>query len=259
MTPEPAGRRSAALGVALGLYLAWTLATWLLEGRVDTLLRPEAAGARLAYAVVANLVVGIGGAGLVLRWMVRRRAVPPRRLGLRGPGRTAFGTALGLALGAAAFAAQRPVTGHPVVLLNAFAQVWVVSVAEVLVCWAVLATAVGVAAGRTRPGAGRAAGWVAAAVAFGLYHFAHSPPFDTPRLVALLTVVGLATGAFYLLVGELWGTVLFHNFLALHGVTQALGRAGRLAALESPQVPLLLMAAVATGAFVAIDRLLRRT
>jgi len=38
---------------------------------------------------------------------------------------------------------------------------------------------------------------IAASVAFGLYHFAHSPPFDTWRMVGLLTVVGFATGAFF--------------------------------------------------------------
>lgn len=39
---------------AAALYVAWLAATWLLEGRPRTLLRPEATGLRMVYAIVAS-------------------------------------------------------------------------------------------------------------------------------------------------------------------------------------------------------------
>jgi hypothetical protein len=50
-----------AIASAISLYLAWVLATYLLEGRIHTFLRPEAMGARLSYALIANVLIGIGG------------------------------------------------------------------------------------------------------------------------------------------------------------------------------------------------------
>jgi hypothetical protein len=44
----------AAIALATGLYLLWVLATYLLEGRIHTLLSPEAMGARLSYALTGQ-------------------------------------------------------------------------------------------------------------------------------------------------------------------------------------------------------------
>jgi hypothetical protein len=46
--------RRAVVG-ALELYSLWVLFTYLLEGRQQTLLRPEATTLRLVYVLVANL------------------------------------------------------------------------------------------------------------------------------------------------------------------------------------------------------------
>jgi hypothetical protein len=242
---------------AAGLYGVWFLATYALEGRVLTLQRPEAETARLAYAVVANLLIGLVGGALVLRWAVRRAGVPPQQLALRALGRTALSLTLGFGLGGAIFILQRPVTLDPVVLANAFSQVWVVSVAEVIVCWAVLGKAVQLANVGAQPGRVLLASAVSA-VAFGLYHFAHSPPFNTPSMVALLTAVGFVTGAYFFITGELYGTIVFHNFLALKGVTEALAEGGRLHHFSEPQLPLIVMAMIATGVLVLADMLIRK-
>ncbi len=53
---------------ALAVYLLWVAATWLLEGLPRTLLRPEAPGLRLAYALIANLGIGM----LLSFWLIRR-------------------------------------------------------------------------------------------------------------------------------------------------------------------------------------------
>jgi hypothetical protein len=244
---------------AVLLWGTWAVATYALEGYPRTLLRPEAVGMRVAYALVANVVVGILGAGAVLHYFSRRMAVAPQLSGFRSTGRILASLALGLALGFAMFLFQRPVTSAPVIITNAFAQVWVVSVAEVLVCWVVLGTAIRLSldAG-SRRWVALAAAWAIAAIAFGVYHFAHSPPFNTLQMVGLLTVVGLATGAFFFTVGEIYGTIVFHNFLALKGVTDALAASDALDQYATLHLPLIFTALAATGALIAVHQFLHR-
>lgn len=249
---------SSRLGYALGLFVLWSLATWLLEGRLLTLLRPEAARARLLYAVVANVLIGTVLAGAVLRRFVRRGAAAPAALGLASARRTGLGVLAGGALGMIVFVAQRPPTLEPVVLLNGFSQTLVVSIAEVLVCWAVLGGAVLASTRAIGSTASMAAALVVSAGFFGVYHFAHSPPFDSLRMVMLLTAVGLVTGIFFFTMRDVYGTVLFHNFLALTGVTRALAESDRLADFASVQRPLIGTAAASIVVLVLTDRLLVR-
>jgi hypothetical protein len=247
----------SSLIVALGLYGVWTAATWALEGRVRTLLRSEAAFDRALYAVIANLMIGTLGAAWVVRWMVLVGHAGRRDAGFGPPARSALAVAAGLGLGFGLYAAQGAPTVDPVVLANAFAQVLVVSAAEVMVCWAV----VGSAALATL----RARGWrrvhaalgaaVAASLLFGLYHYAHSPPFDSHSMVALLAAVGLATGLFLLVSRDVYGTVAFHNWLGVFGVAQAMRTSVTLDALAALRVPLLAMGALSVAVLVGADRL----
>jgi hypothetical protein len=134
-----------------------------------------------------------------------------------------------------------------------------VSMAEVLVCWGALGKAVEIGENIGGSRWPRLLGaLIVSAVAFGVYHFAHSPPFNTAAMVSLLTVVGLITGAFFFIVGELYGTILFHNFLALKGVTDALADGGRLEHFSTPQLPLIMTALIATGVLLAVDLLVRK-
>jgi hypothetical protein len=112
-----------------------------------------------------------------------------------------------------------------VTIFNAHAQALVVSVAEVLVCWAV----VGSVSESLLQDRGR---WVSAILAaviasvlFGVYHFAHCPPFNTVGSVVLLTVIGLVTSAFFVS-RDVYGTIAFHNFLGIFGVIRALKASG---------------------------------
>jgi hypothetical protein len=96
--------------------------------------------------------------------------------------------------------------------------VLVVSIAEVVVCWVLLGA---VLRNALRPGvmfAGVAV--VFAALAFGVYHFAHSPPFNTPAMVLLLSGVGVATGTFFFMGCDLYSTTVLHNAFAIRGVIQ---------------------------------------
>ena len=84
---------------------------------------------------------------------------------------------------------------------------------------------------------------IAASVLFGLYHFAYSSPFSTIPMVALLTGVGFVTSAYFFLSRDIYATIVFHNFLGVFGVVQALAASGRLETLNSLQPTLIGMAA----------------
>src|SRR5687767_9622220 len=111
------------LSVTVVMYLAWVAATYLLEGLPQTLLRPEAAGLRMLYAVVANLIVGLGGSGLILAQLARRYGVPAATAGFRTVRRTLLSVVAAAALGAVAYAVQSPPARPLTMLINGFAQV----------------------------------------------------------------------------------------------------------------------------------------
>ena len=92
---------------------------------------------------------------------------------------------------------------------------------------------------------------VLASVLFGVYHYAHSAPFNTAQMVLLLSVVGLATSAFFFVSRDIAGTIVFHNFLGTFGVVQALSAANALSTLEQLQPPLIVTALITAGFLAA--------
>lgn len=251
---------SKALAAAAGLFIVWSLATWLLEGRIETLLRPDAVADRLVYAVVANLIIGIAGAFIVLRTALRLGVAARNASGFGSPARTVAAVLAGFLIGLAFYSFSGGASRDPVVILNAFAQVLVVSTAEVLVCWAVVGSIVEALSG----GRGRAVathlGAVAASILFGVYHLAHSPPFNSFAMIAFLSVVGLITSLFFFISRDVYGTIVFHNFLGVLGVVNALVSQGEIGRYASPQVSLLATALVTVAIVVSLDAFyLRRT
>jgi hypothetical protein len=240
-------RRIATITAWMALFALWTAATWALEGRIRTLLRPGAVGDRLLYVGVANLLVGVGGAALL-----RRRvgaAAPP----VSARRRTASLLA-GLGLGLGLYFGQQPPSTAPWVVLNGFAQVLTVTVAEVAVCfWALRGVLDGSLPERPRLAAVLTV--LIGAPAFGLYHFAHSPPFDTWPMVGLLTGVGAVSGLFFVVSRDVYGTVVFHNFAGTYGVVRSLAAAGALGGYRAPLPPVLITGAVALGLLIAAERL----
>ncbi|MFC7096388.1 type II CAAX prenyl endopeptidase Rce1 family protein [Halobaculum marinum] len=253
------------IGLALGTYAAWTLLTWLLEGRIRTLLRPDATLDRLVYTLVANVLVGtvlalvVAGA-LVVGATVATGTVSRRDLGFPGWRRSVAAALVGGALGLGVFTLQGPATTDPVVLVNVYAQVLPVSIAEVTVCWVVVGGTVAAVIRRSGGSdtVARVASLGVASVCFGAYHFAHSPPFDTLEMVVLLTVVGVATSVVYAASGSVYGALAFHNALALYGVVASLAASERLASYGRPVVPVLVTGVVALAVFVATERLVVR-
>lgn len=79
---------------------------------------------------------------MVLAWLARRHAATPGAAGFRSVSRALVSILLGATLGALAYWLQAPPPRPPAVLLNGFAQVFTVSAAEVVVCWAVTAAAI---------------------------------------------------------------------------------------------------------------------
>ncbi len=233
---------SHALLSALALYLVWTVATYLLEGRLRALLRPEAVRLRLTYNVMANLLLGLLLAGWLLRALVLEGNFDPSRAGFAGLLHALVAVGVGLVIGGAFFTIQKPPSRHPMVLINGFAQVWIVSSAEIMVCWAVVGAVAAVRLKASDVPAPTVLAALLAALLFGLYHVAHSPPFNTRSMIAKLSFVGLATSAFFFISRDIYGTVVFHNFLALFGVLSSLRQAEALDRFEKPILPLLLTA-----------------
>lgn len=233
--------------------------TWFFEGRIHTLLRPDAWMDRLLYAGIANIGIGLVGALVLLRWLLERgRLQWPRPRLWRGAGSrlTALAAAVGIGTGYFLLAGGAwPGTAE---LINAFAQVFVVSAAEVIVCWGLIGlSTTHVLSSLERPWAAVAAA-AAASLAFGVYHFAHSPPFNSPSMVAFLTVVGLGTSLFFFATRDLLATIVFHNFPAVAGVTRALLDGSRTEALADLQPALLGTAALSLVLVLAGERLLPR-
>jgi hypothetical protein len=247
------------LAIAIILFLVWTVVTFILEGRIRTLLRPEAKMARLAYAVIANMLIGTAGAIVAISWIATATDGASETVNGFAPlGRTLVSIVAGLALGLLILAVQRPPSWNIMVLLNGYSQTLVVSIAEVLVCWSVLGATFVTTISNVGAVPSIMAGLVVSALAFGIYHFAHSPPFNTIRLVLLLSVVGLVTGAFFYISRDVYGTIVFHNFLALKGVTQALADSGQLGSFEKRQPQLVLMAVVSVLLLIILDLALLR-
>jgi hypothetical protein len=248
--------RAQAVVTALGLFGAWTLATYLLEARVGTFLRPDATN-RFIYTVGANMLIGTIGSTLVIRAIVRRTEFPHViTYGVAKPLRILVLVPLAAVLAGLFLAGEDLPTSDPVILANASAQVLVVSIAEVVVCWALFG---GVLRNALGSGFGSMAiAIVSAALVFGLYHFAHSPPFNTPAMVLLLSIVGVATGIFFFLGGDLYSTIVLHNAFAIRGVMQALAESGNLDRYASPQLPLIATAIAAVVVLVIADVVLLR-
>ena len=114
-------------------------------------------------------------------------------------------------LGFIPFAIQGPPSLDPLVVLNAFAQVLTVTIAEIVVCWGLIGSVFESNTRQKGKHLSLMTGIGAPSILFGVYHFAHSPPFNTIAMVLLITLRGIATSMFYFTVRDIYGTIVFHN------------------------------------------------
>ncbi len=208
-------------GLAGLVFVLWTLATFLLEGRINLLQHPTPIG-RLIYVGVANILIGIGLSTWVIQRAMREHLLTPEQFGFRSPWRTVVAMMLAGAVGLAGFGLLNPPSLEPVVVLNLFAQVLTTSIAEVLVCW-VLA---GVSVESPLRSRTRLIPLVLAIVAadglFGVYHVAHSAPFNQLAMVVFLMIPGLVTSIIFFLGRDVYAAILMQNFLGMIGVGQSI-------------------------------------
>jgi hypothetical protein len=73
---------SKAILISLAVYVAWVIATYILEGRINLLLRPDDIG-RVLYIIIANIVIGTILAFWALRYMLSSRFITQEQLGFR--------------------------------------------------------------------------------------------------------------------------------------------------------------------------------
>jgi CAAX prenyl protease-like protein len=243
------------IAIAIAIYLVWILATYLLEGRIQLLQRPNPSG-RLIYTVVANIIIGTAISIWILKLPVFQRFVTAKQVGFQPSVRRLIVVAViaGL-IGFTLFTIQKPVSLNPIVILNVFSQTLPTSIAELVVCWAVVGT---VLESTFRCKSDKIISIILAGLAstilFGIYHFAHSPPFNQPYMILFLMFPGALTSIIYFVGRDIYAAVVFHNFQALFGVMNNMN----IEPLFRPMYPVIIMAIVSLSILVLSDLLVIR-
>lgn len=234
-------------------YLIWVIGTYLLEGRMLTLLRPEAVMDRMVYTLVANILIGIILALWVIGQAAKTGTISLESTGFRSLYRTVTAVIVAFLLGLIILFIQHSEPLNPVVFLNVYAQVLTVTIAEIAVCWAMIGSVVEGNLLKKGRIIALAAGIFVASALFGIYHIGHSPPFNQAMMILFLSLIGVVTSLVYFIGRDIYATMAFHNFLGCIGVIQALETAGSLSLFTTLQLPVIGMAAISLAVFIAID------
>jgi hypothetical protein len=243
------------LCLALVTYGIWVIATFLLEGRILTLLRPAAVIDRIVYTVIANIIIGSILALLFVRHAINRNVISLNSAGFQPLKRTLIAVVIAFMLGVIVLVLQHPVSLDPIIVLNVYAQVLTVTIAEIAVCWIVVGSTTEGLLSRKGKVIALVCGILLSSILFGVYHFAHSPPFNQPSMVAFLSIIGLLTGLVYFIGRDVYATLVFHNFFGVIGVMQSLSASGLLSAYSQPLFPVIGMAVISFLIFAGFDLL----
>ena len=248
------------IAIALSIYIIWVAATYILEGRILLFQKVDPIG-RMTYVVIANIAIGTVMSAIAIRYLLKAQLVKPEQLGLnKSRLRTAAIIASAAAGGLALFMLQNPRTTEPIVVFNVFMQALPVSIAEVMVCWALIGSSFESLAknnNKRRVLSSVIVGAVAASILFGVYHYAHSPPFNQTSVVLFLMLPSIATAVTYFLGRDIYAAVIVQNFMGIFGVI------ANLPALEpfrQPMVPIYALSAVSVVALViSVSVMLKRS
>lgn len=214
----------------------------------------------MTYVVIANIAVGTVLSAIAIRYLLKAQLVKPKQLGLsKSRLRTVAIIASAAGGGLALFILQNPRTTEPIVVFNAFMQVLPVSIAEVIVCWALIGSSFESLA--TKNNKGRIisvlVGAIAASVLFGVYHYAHSPPFNQTSIVLFLMLPSIATAVAYFFGRSIYAAVIVQNFMGIVGVLAGLPN---LEEYRQPMVPIYVLSAASIAALViSVSVMLKRT
>jgi uncharacterized membrane protein YeaQ/YmgE (transglycosylase-associated protein family) len=225
------------IAIALSLYIIWVASTYLLEGRIHLFQKVDPIG-RMTYVVIANIAIGTVLSAIAIRYLLKARLVKPEQLGLnKSRLRTAAVISSAAAGGLALFLLQNPRTLEPIVVFNAFMQVLPVSIAEVMVCWALIGSSFESIAKNNNKGKIMSVivGAIGASVFFGVYHYAHSPPFNQTSIVLFLMLPSIATALTYFLGRDIFAAIIVQNFMGIFGVIAELPN---LEVFRQPMVPI---------------------
>jgi hypothetical protein len=240
------------IAIALSIYIIWVAATYILEGRIHLFQEVDPIG-RMTYVIIANIAIGIVLSAIAIRYLLKAQLLKPEQLGLsKSRLRTVAIIASAAAGGLALFMLQNPRTLEPIVVFNAFMQVLPVSVAEVMVCWALIGSSFESLARNNNNNKGRIVlsvivGAVAASVLFGVYHYAHSPPFNQTSVVLFLMLPSIATAVTFFLGRDIYAAVIVQNFMGIVGVLAGLPN---LEVYRQPMVPIYALTAISVAALI---------
>ena len=273
--------------LSISIYIIWTFATYILEGSVNLLQRIDPIG-RIEYAIVVNILIGTIFAFVMLRISLRARFVTSEQLGFQSLRRILTLVVIAIIIGFVLFLTSDPAPGaiNTIVIANIFAQTLPTSIAEVVVCWAAVGTLFESLVRSKMHGKGDDSSWkngtilhldwtsirgrkvttvslvslivgsIVSIVLFGIYHFAHSPPFNQPNMVLFLMIPSVLTSVFYFVGREIYSTITIHNFLALIGISGSID----VTALTQPLYPIMIIAFISVAVLIALDIfLVRRT
>ncbi|RPH34991.1 hypothetical protein EHM92_07025 [bacterium] len=250
--PKTDPKTTTAILWSVAVYSLWTVATYLLENRMNLYQRPTVAG-RYTYVLVANVALGTIGAVWVIRSLLRSGFLTPKDVGFRSVGRIAISILVAFAAGIIYVWFLQPASVPFLVTLNGCAQVLPVSIAEIVVCWALLGATFESLAKSKGKVVSVAAGILAASFFFSLYHIGHSAPFNQINMMLFLLVPGLITSLFWFVSRELYATILFHNFQGILGV---IGNLKDPEILNRPLYPLYFLVFLSIIALLGAGRLL---
>src|SRR5215208_7602942 len=207
------------IAIALSIYIIWVATTYLLEGRILLFQKVDPIG-RMTYVVIANIAIGTVLSAIAIRYLLKAQLVKPEQLGLnKSQLRTAAVIASAAAGGLALFMLQNPRTLEPIVVFNVFMQALPVSIAEVMICWALIGSSFeSLARRRFGKVASIVIGAVTASMLFGVYHYAHSLPFNETTVVLFLMLPSIATAVTYFLGRNIYAAIIVQNFMGIFGI-----------------------------------------
>jgi hypothetical protein len=262
MTKQEVSSRNALklIAIALLIYVIWVAATYILEGRIHLFQKVDPIG-RMTYVVIANIAIGTVLSAIAIRYLLKAQLLKPEQLGLsKSRLRTAAIIASAAVGGLALFMLQNPRTLEPIVVFNAFMQVLPVSIAEVMVCWALIGSSfesLAKSKNKRRIVPSILVGAVTASVLFGIYHYAHSPPFNHTSMVLFLMFPSIATAVTYFLGRDIYAAVIVQNFMGIVGVLSGLPN---LELYRQPMVPIYALSAVSVAALIiSVSLMMKKT
>ncbi|HEX7207600.1 MAG TPA: CPBP family intramembrane glutamic endopeptidase [Nitrososphaeraceae archaeon] len=241
--------------IAITVYLVWTFATYFFEGRINLLHRDDPLG-RFEYSVIVNMIIGTVIAILAIKpSIIASGQLSLSQIGFRSVKNTVVLVTVAGTIGFLLFVIQGPVSLNPIVISNVFSQTLPTSIAEVVVCWAVIGASMeSFSKNKFGKKLSVIVGLIISTVLFGVYHFAHSEPFNQVNMVMILMLPGLLTSIVYFVGRNIYATIVFHNFQALFGVVASI----EIERMLQIQFPVIMLAVASVLVLMIMDKFILR-